>query len=160
MLLIYVPSAIFLSSYLLPFYSAFSAGDLTGSLLNMGSISGALVSNGRECLVATMLFGHFAKRILETLFLHKYSSKETDGTMGGFIGFYYMLTCLLITNFSVRIILLYFLTVVYFLLFYFLKLLQRFSNIPDCYQLNFSLTFCVSSVSYYAGICAAIHAIS
>lgn len=102
MLLIYVPSVIFLLNYLAPFASAYSAGQLTGSLLNMGSISGALVSNGRECLVAGMLLFHFVKRVLETLFLHKYSSKQTDGVMGAIIGVYYTLTCLLITSCMVR----------------------------------------------------------
>jgi hypothetical protein len=104
MLFIYVPSMVFLLNYLLPFVNASAAGELTGSLLNMGSITGALVSNGREALIATMLLGHFVKRVLETLFLHKYSSKQTDGAMGGFIGIYYTLTCLLITSFSVRFI--------------------------------------------------------
>jgi hypothetical protein len=61
------------------------------------------VSNGRECLVAGMLAIHFGKRILETLFLHKYSSKQTDGIMGGFIGLYYAVTCWLITNVMVSL---------------------------------------------------------
>ena len=67
----------------------------------MGAVSGDLVSNGRECLVAAMLLTHFGKRVLETLFLHKYSSKQTDGVMGGTIGLYYTLTCWLITSFTV-----------------------------------------------------------
>ena len=102
MLLIYVPSVLFLLNYLMPFANAFSAGQLTGSLLNMGSVTGALVSNGRECLVAGMLLIHFVKRVAETLFLHKYSSKQTDGVMGAFIGVYYTLICLLITKCMVR----------------------------------------------------------
>ena len=101
MLMIYVPSALFLLNYLRPFISAFTEGQLTGSLFNMGAVSGDLVSNGRECLVATMLLTHFGKRVLETLFLHKYSSKQTDGVMGGTIGLYYTLTCWLITSFTV-----------------------------------------------------------
>lgn len=102
MLMIYVPSVLFLLNYLRPFGAAFSAGELTGSLLNMGSVSGALVNNGRECLVAGMLLFHFVKRVAETLFLHKYSSKQTDGVMGACIGVYYTLTCLLITSCMVR----------------------------------------------------------
>ena len=102
MLMIYVPSVLFLLNYLRPFGVAFSAGELTGSLLNMGSVTGALVNNGRECLVAGMLLFHFAKRVAETLFLHKYSSKQTDGVMGACIGVYYTLTCLLITSCMVR----------------------------------------------------------
>ena len=101
MLMIYVPSALFLLNYLRPFISAFTEGQLTGSLFNMGAVSGDLVSNGRECLVAAMLLTHFGKRVLETLFLHKYSSKQTDGVMGGTIGLYYTLTCWLITSFTV-----------------------------------------------------------
>ena len=102
MLMIYVPSVLFLLNYLRPFGAAFSAGELTGSLLNMGSVNGALVNNGRECLVAGMLLFHFVKRVAETLFLHKYSSKQTDGVMGACIGVYYTLTCLLITSCMVR----------------------------------------------------------
>jgi hypothetical protein len=102
MLMIYVPSVLFLLNYLRPFGAAFSADELTGSLLNMGSVNGALVNNGRECLVAGMLLFHFVKRVAETLFLHKYSSKQTDGVMGACIGVYYTLTCLLITSCMVR----------------------------------------------------------
>ena len=102
MLMIYVPSVLFLLNYLRPFGAALSAGELTGSLLNMGSVNGALVNNGRECLVAGMLLFHFVKRVAETLFLHKYSSKQTDGVMGACIGVYYTLTCLLITSCMVR----------------------------------------------------------
>ena len=40
MLLIYVPSSLFLLSYLLPFYQAFSAGELTGTLLNLTNVTG------------------------------------------------------------------------------------------------------------------------
>ena len=107
MLMIYVPSTLFLLNYLRPFLTAFTEGQLTGTLLNMGSLSGDLVTNGRECLVAVMLLIHFGKRVLETLFLHKYSSKETDGVMGGSIGLYYTLTCWLITSFTVSKIILY-----------------------------------------------------
>ena len=53
-------------------------------------------SNGRELLVAAMLLGHFAKRVAETLFVHRYSG-SLDGGVGGFIGTFYALLTLLIS---------------------------------------------------------------
>ena len=53
-------------------------------------------SNGRERLIAAMLLGHFAKRVAETLFVHRYSG-SLDGGVGGFIGTFYALLTLLIT---------------------------------------------------------------
>lgn len=95
MLLIYVPSVIFLLNHLAPI----TAGLPPASLFDINNLLEA--GKSREGLVASMLLVHFAKRVAETLFLHKYSSKQTDGVMGGTIGVYYTLTCLLITSFSV-----------------------------------------------------------
>ena len=53
-------------------------------------------SNGRERLIAAMLLGHFAKRVAETLFVHRYSG-SLDGGVGGFIGTFYALLTLLIS---------------------------------------------------------------
>ena len=43
-----------------------------------------------------MLLGHFAKRVCETLFVHRYSG-SLDGGVGGFIGTFYALLTLLIS---------------------------------------------------------------
>jgi hypothetical protein len=40
MLLIYVPSAVFLSYYLLPFIQAYAAGELAGTILNLTNVTG------------------------------------------------------------------------------------------------------------------------
>ena len=54
-------------------------------------------NNGRELLVATMLFLHFAKRVVETVAVHHYSG-SLDGGVGGFIGLFYALLTLLISS--------------------------------------------------------------
>ena len=53
--------------------------------------------NGRETLVSSLLVAHFAKRVLETLALHKYSGR-CSAPMAGFIGIFYALGALLIAS--------------------------------------------------------------
>jgi very-long-chain enoyl-CoA reductase len=55
--------------------------------------------NGRLTIITSMLLFHFAKRLLETGFLHKYTKKVNKFT-SSFIGVYYALVCALIFNFS------------------------------------------------------------
>ena len=112
MLCIYVPSVLFMIYYLFPFFQAISDGQIDMKMLtNLSNFS--VLSNtvneiginvyqsGRGYLVGIMLFIHFFKRVLETLFLHNYSSKQTEGGVGVTIGVYYALTCWLITNVTV-----------------------------------------------------------
>ena len=53
--------------------------------------------NGREALVAGMLTAHFAKRLVEVFFVHRYSGLAGRALSAG-IGSYYALTVLLITS--------------------------------------------------------------
>lgn len=55
----------------------------------------APATNGREALVAAMLFAHFGKRVLEVLFVHVYSG-AADGRISAFIGTFYALVAALI----------------------------------------------------------------
>lgn len=52
--------------------------------------------NGREGVVTVMLLIHFVKRIMETLFVHKYSG-HCSAPVAGFIGTFYALLSLLIS---------------------------------------------------------------
>ena len=78
MLLIYSPALVYCAAVGLP------------SALNLGS--GA---NGREMAVAAALLFHFAKRVAETLFVHRYSGTTETGVAAG-IGVYYALVCALV----------------------------------------------------------------
>ena len=51
----------------------------------------------REGLVAALLVGHFAKRVLETLFVHRYSGGMPRSN-AAFISFFYSLCVLLIAS--------------------------------------------------------------
>jgi hypothetical protein len=53
----------------------------------------------REAITACALLSHFAKRIIETLCVHKYSSR-VNPVLGGFIGIYYALVCGIILGFQ------------------------------------------------------------
>ena len=94
MLLIYTPAFLYALHKCAAFSGAWRRGALSGSVW---AAVGSAVTNGREPLTAVLLFLHFGKRLAETLFLHRYSSKATDGAVGAFIGVYYLLTSLLVT---------------------------------------------------------------
>jgi very-long-chain enoyl-CoA reductase len=94
MLLIYTPAFLYALHKCAAFSGAWRRGALGGSVW---AAVGSAVTNGREPLTAVLLFLHFGKRLAETLFLHRYSSKATDGAVGAFIGVYYLLTSLLVT---------------------------------------------------------------
>jgi protein-S-isoprenylcysteine O-methyltransferase Ste14 len=79
MLMIYVPSVIV------------CAASMPGAA--------SVVANGRELVVAGMLLAHFAKRVGETLLLHRYSG-SADGPTAAFIGTYYALICGIILHFQ------------------------------------------------------------
>ena len=52
--------------------------------------------NGREAIVCALLLVHFVKRVLETLFVHRYSGTMKAAT-AGFIGVFYSLVTMLIS---------------------------------------------------------------
>ena len=81
MLLIYTPALV---------YSGYK-------VLEMGGLHGGF--DERMVLTASALATHFAKRVLETLFVHKYSSR-VHPAVGGFIGIYYALVCGIILSFQ------------------------------------------------------------
>ena len=85
MLLIYTPAFLF----------ALHRSAVFARLWQRGALAAA-VTNGREPLTAALLAVHFFKRLVETLFLHRYSSTATDGAVGATIGVYYLLTSALI----------------------------------------------------------------
>ena len=58
--------------------------------------------NGREVIVASLLTFHFAKRVLETLFVHRYSGSMKAAT-ATFIGIFYSLVSLLITTMQLAV---------------------------------------------------------
>ena len=59
------------------------------------SLAAGDAGNGREQLVAGLMFTHFAKRCGETLFVHNYSG-SCSAPMAAFIGVFYMLSSLLV----------------------------------------------------------------
>lgn len=73
MLLIYVPALLYLAGLVLP-------ADI--KMLRFGDM------NMRGTLIAGLLTFHFAKRVFETLFLHKYATRVSP-FLGIFIGLYY-----------------------------------------------------------------------
>jgi hypothetical protein len=87
MLLIYVPSFA---------YSSLAALPQALNMMQMG------LGNGREAIVAAMLVFHFGKRILEVLFLHKYSG-DMSAAIGGSIGVYYAILSAIIFSFSLEV---------------------------------------------------------
>lgn len=62
----------------------------------------AAVGNGRELVAVAMLLTHFAKRVGETLLLHRYSG-SADGPTAVFIGSYYALVCWVIIHFQMTV---------------------------------------------------------
>ena len=103
MLLLYIPSVVFLVNYLVPFLNAQKAGELTGTIFKMESVKQNLVKNGRECLIGAMLLFHFVKKIFEFLAFHTHTaSHHANGFAGLAKGVYHVLFCILITQFSVR----------------------------------------------------------
>jgi hypothetical protein len=103
MLLLYVPSIIFLVNYLMPYFNAHKAGELTGTIFKMDSLKKNLVKNGRECLIGAMLLFHFAKKVFEFLVFHTHtSSPHTNGFSGLIKGVHQLAFCFIITTFSVR----------------------------------------------------------
>lgn len=102
-LISYLPSLIFLAFYLIPYLNAYTAGNLTGSLLKMGSKgTGSLVKSGRECLLAVMLFGHFVRKFLVGSFCMDTSSDYLDSGKRVVEGLGSVLACLVVTTFSVK----------------------------------------------------------
>ena len=79
MLLIYVPSAVY------------SMYELISPMVN--------IDNQRHFILTACLFAHFAKRIFETLFIHKYSG-HTSGSVAAFIGIYYAILTWIVINFQ------------------------------------------------------------
>ena len=86
MLLIYSPAFFWVGVTM-------AQGDLLSSLSALNSVMAS-----RLALVKMMLILHFSKRILETLFVHKFSG-SSDGVVDTIIGAYYALTCWIITTF-------------------------------------------------------------
>ena len=102
MILLYVPSIIFLVNYLMPYLNAHKAGELTGTIFKMDSIKKNLVKNGRECLIGAMLLFHYVKKFFEFMVFHTHtSSHHTNGFKGLLKGVYHVAFCVLITSFSV-----------------------------------------------------------
>ena len=102
-LLNYVPPLIILLHYLLPYLSAYKAGNLTGTLLKMSSKgTGSLVKNGRECLIAVMLLGHFLRKLVESASCKNPTPASKDGSKRIVSGITHALTCYVITTVSVR----------------------------------------------------------
>jgi hypothetical protein len=100
-LLNYLPPLIILLHYLLPYLSAYKAGNLTGTLLKMSSMgTETLVKNGRECLIAVMLLGHFLRKLVESASCP--SKTSTNGAKRFTSGIAHAVTCLIITTVSVR----------------------------------------------------------
>lgn len=64
-------------------------------LVGVSGFLGAPMVNGREVIIAAMIVLHFAKRVAETLFVHRYSNSMSGG-ISGFIGVFYALICALI----------------------------------------------------------------
>jgi hypothetical protein len=102
-LLNYLPPLIILLHYLMPYLSAYKAGNLTGTLLKMGSKgTETLVKNGRECLIAVMLLGHFLGKLVESASCKNPSKASTNGAKRFTSGIAHAVTCLIITTVSVR----------------------------------------------------------
>lgn len=145
MLLLYVPSIIFLVNYLMPYFNAHKAGELTGTIFKMDSLKKNLVKNGRECLIGAMLLFHFAKKVFEFLVFHTHTSlPHTNGFSGLMKGVHQLAFCFIITTFSVRQTC-YFpnYSLFLFYLFYYLVICLLFS------QLFFSIPFCLQLFYIY-----------
>ena len=82
-----------LGMFIIYFPSMFWLGVNLSKLLSLSN------NFDRKLLLVVSLFGHFTKRVFETLFIHKYSG-NTDAYVASGIGFYYLFVSWFILHFQ------------------------------------------------------------
>lgn len=96
MLLIYTPALAVNANMLLKAAEGWGWGEGTST------IASSIVGAGPSILVLFALTAHFLKRVLETLFLHRYST-TVNPSVGTFIGGYYAFVSWLILHFQAMV---------------------------------------------------------